>query len=39
VRIDGHAGALGAIHHRPFPMASAESHQRTSLPFVPNRER
>src|ERR1700731_378798 len=24
VRIDGHAGGLGAIHHRPFPMASAE---------------
>jgi ParB-like chromosome segregation protein Spo0J len=39
VRIDGHAGALGAIHHRPFPTASAQSHQRTSLPFVPNRER
>jgi DNA modification methylase len=24
VRIDGHAGGLGAIHHRPFPMASGE---------------
>jgi hypothetical protein len=23
VRIDGHASGLGAIHHRPFPMASA----------------
>jgi DNA modification methylase len=24
VRIDGHAGGLGAIHHRPFPMVSGE---------------
>src|SRR5262249_52052744 len=24
VRIDGHVGGLGAIHHRPFPMASGE---------------
>jgi DNA modification methylase len=24
VPIDGHAGGLGAIHHRPFPMASGE---------------
>ena len=24
VRIDGHASGLGAIHHRPFPMASGE---------------
>ena len=24
VAIDGHAGGLGAIHHRPFPMASGE---------------
>jgi DNA modification methylase len=24
VEIDGHAGGLGAIHHRPFPMASGE---------------
>ena len=24
LRIDGHAGGLGAIHHRPFPMASGE---------------
>jgi DNA modification methylase len=24
VKIDGHAGGLGAIHHREFPMASGE---------------
>jgi hypothetical protein len=24
VRIDGHVSGLGAIHHRPFPMASGE---------------
>src|ERR1700731_4279288 len=24
VPIDGHASGLGAIHHRPFPMASGE---------------
>jgi DNA modification methylase len=24
VQIDGHASGLGAIHHRPFPMASGE---------------
>ena len=24
VRIDGHAGGLGAIHHRPFAMSEAE---------------
>src|SRR5437764_84402 len=24
LRIDRHAGGLGAIHHRPFPMASGE---------------
>jgi DNA methylase/ParB-like nuclease domain len=24
VRIDGHASGLGAVHHRPFPMASGE---------------
>jgi DNA methylase len=24
VKIDGHASGLGAIHHRPFPMASGE---------------
>jgi 16S rRNA G966 N2-methylase RsmD len=27
VRIDGHASGLGAIHHRPFPMASGEMDQ------------
>src|SRR6202011_4881553 len=24
VRIEGHASGLGAVHHRPFPMASGE---------------
>jgi hypothetical protein len=24
MRIDGHAGGLGRVHHRPFPMASGE---------------
>src|SRR5205085_1341816 len=27
VPIDGHAGGLGAIHHRPFPMASGEMNR------------
>ena len=27
VPIDGHASGLGAIHHRPFPMASGEMRQ------------
>jgi 16S rRNA G966 N2-methylase RsmD len=27
VPIDGHASGLGAIHHRPFPMASGEMNQ------------
>jgi DNA modification methylase len=33
VRIDGHASGLGAVHHRPFPMASGEmdSTQFTSF--------
>src|ERR1700720_4124921 len=28
VPIDGHASGLGAIHHRPFPMASGEMERK-----------
>ena len=33
VPIDGHASGLGAIHHRPFPMASGEMDRPNSPPF------
>ena len=31
VPIEGHASGLGAIHHRPFPMASGEMGPSSSL--------
>src|ERR1700731_946654 len=34
VRIDGHAGGLGAIHHRPFPMASVEMDRPEFTAFL-----
>ena len=34
VRIDGHAGGLGAIHHRPFPMASGEMDEAEFTAFL-----
>ena len=34
VRIDGHAGGLGAIHHRPFPMASGEMDKSQFTAFL-----
>src|SRR5207248_5078984 len=34
VEIDGHAGGLGAIHHRPFPMASGEMDQAEFTAFL-----
>jgi len=34
VRIDGHAGGLGAIHHRPFPMASGEMNRSEFTAFL-----
>jgi ParB-like chromosome segregation protein Spo0J len=34
VRIDGHAGGLGAIHHRPFPMASGEMDRPEFTAFL-----
>ena len=34
VRIDGHAGGLGAIHHRPFPMASGEMDRSQFTAFL-----
>lgn len=34
VRIDGHAGGLGAIHHRPFPMASGEMNEAEFTDFL-----
>ena len=34
VRIDGHAGGLGAIHHRPFPMASGEMDRLQFTAFL-----
>jgi len=36
VPIDGHASGLGAIHHRPFPMASGEMDEGEFSAF-PNR--
>jgi DNA modification methylase len=34
VRIDGHASGLGAIHHRPFPMASGEMSKTEFAGFL-----
>jgi DNA modification methylase len=34
VRIDGHAGGLGGIHHRPFPMASGEMDEAEFTAFL-----
>ena len=34
VPIDGHAGGLGAIHHRPFAMASGEMNKPTFTAFL-----
>jgi DNA modification methylase len=34
VRIDGHASGLGAVHHRPFPMASGEMDRAEFTAFL-----
>jgi DNA modification methylase len=34
VPIDGHASGLGAIHHRPFPMASGEMDRNEYTTFL-----
>jgi DNA modification methylase len=34
VPIEGHASGLGAIHHRPFPMASGEMDRREFTAFL-----
>jgi DNA modification methylase len=34
VPIDGHAGGLGAIHHRPFPMATGEMDRAEFTAFL-----
>jgi DNA modification methylase len=34
VRIDGHASGLGAVHHRPFPMASGEMDKAEFTAFL-----
>ena len=34
VPIDGHASGLGAIHHRPFPMASGEMDRSEFIAFL-----
>jgi ParB-like nuclease domain len=34
VAINGHAGGLGAIHHRPFPMASGEMDKAAFTAFL-----
>jgi DNA modification methylase len=34
VEIDGHASGLGAIHHRPFPMASGEMDKTEFTAFL-----
>src|SRR6201998_3254227 len=34
VRMDAHAGGLGAIHHRPFPMASGEMDRSQFTAFL-----
>ena len=34
VPIEGHVSGLGAIHHRPFPMASGEMDKATFIAFL-----
>ena len=34
VPIEGHAGGLGTIHHRPFPMASGEMNEAEFAAFL-----
>jgi hypothetical protein len=34
VPIDGHASGLGAVHHRPFPMASGEMSRAEFTAFL-----
>jgi len=34
VEVDGHASGLGAIHHRPFPMASGEMDKAEFTTFL-----
>jgi DNA modification methylase len=34
VEVDGHASGLGAIHHRPFPMASGEMDKAEFTAFL-----
>jgi len=34
VRINGHASGLGAVHHRPFPMASGEMDRTEFTAFL-----
>jgi hypothetical protein len=34
VPIEGHVSGLGAIHHRPFPMASGEMDKATFAAFL-----
>jgi ParB-like nuclease family protein len=34
VEVDGHASGLGAIHHRPFPMASGEMNKTEFIDFL-----
>jgi DNA modification methylase len=34
VPIEGHAGGLGTIHHRPFPMASGEMNEAEFTAFL-----
>lgn len=34
VSIEGHTSGLGAIHHRPFPMASGEMDKMAFTPFL-----
>ena len=34
VQIDGHASGLGAIHHRPFPMAAGEMGKAEFTAFL-----
>jgi hypothetical protein len=34
VEVDGHASGLGAIHHRPFPMAAGEMDKAEFIAFL-----
>jgi len=34
VPIDGHASGLGAVHHRPFPMAAGEMDRTQFTDFL-----